>query len=193
MPTYILERNGLKVMLGIVGLLAWMAYILACRASWSTDSSKVLFPYYNPEADEAGVALYDRNTGETRSIFVRSRRSGDTLTPVQWEGDGARAILQVKKEQILLLPVEPTKPARYFTLPYQGDLSVIPFPEVTGNLYFGGKGVFRLDLETGEGKGRKLKEGMEIVLVGGNGGVLYAREMAEPEEESAGGFGEWRL
>ncbi len=116
---------------------------------------------------------------------MRSRRSGDTLTPVQWEGDGARAILQVKKEQILLLPVEPTKPARYFTLPDQGDLSVVPFPEVTGNLYFGGKGVFRLDLETGEGKGRKLKEGMEIVLVGGNGGVLYAREMAEPEEESA--------
>ena len=30
---------------------------------------------------------------------------------------------------------------------------------------------------------------MEIVLVGGNGGVLYAREMAEPEEDSEEGEG----
>ncbi len=75
------ERNGLKVMLGIVGLLAWMAYILACRASWSPDGSKVLFPYYNPEAEETGVALGTaRVTSSSRLRYFAIRPQGCSTT-----------------------------------------------------------------------------------------------------------------
>ncbi len=183
------ERNGLKVMLGIVGLLAWMAYILACRPSWSPDGSKVLFPYYNPEADEAGVALYDRNTGETRSIFVQSRRSGDRLIPVQWESDGARAIIWAGGRQLLLLPIDSGKPARRFRLPEDIEWQGRPYPEVGGNLYLGDKTLTRLNLETGEVKSRELEVDDDVVLFQGNNSVFYAKQVDTPEDESEEGEG----
>lgn len=183
------ERNGLKVMLGIVGLLAWMAYILACRASWSPDSSKVLFPYYNPEADEAGVALYDRNTGETRSIFVRADASSNELIPVQWESDGARAIVWVEERQLLLLPIDSAKPARRFELPEDIEWQGTPYPEVGGNLYLGDETLIRLNLETGEVKSRELEVGHDVVLFQGNNSVFYAKEVDTPEDESEEGEG----
>ncbi len=184
------ERNGLKVMLGIVGLLAWMAYILACRASWSPDGSKVLFPYYNSEADEAGVALYDRNTGETRSIFVEADVDGldQTKLVAQWEHDGSRAILSLRggdSLKVLLLPVRSEKPAQEFTLPEPlDDVLVLPFPEVAGNLYIGTEYLARLNLETGETEIRELEEGREVVLTGHRGRIFYLRPVLEQEERS---------
>ncbi len=186
------ERNGLKVMLGIVGLLAWMAYILACRASWSPDGSKILFPYYNPEADEAGVALYDRNTGETRSIFVEADVDGpdDFYLLAQWEHDGARAILTLMgggrdKLNVLLLPVRSEKPGQEFTLPKPEDsVLYLPLPEVAGNLYIGTEYLARLNLETGETEIRELEEGREVVLTGHSGRIFYHGPVLEQEERS---------
>ena len=183
------ERNGLKVMLGIVGLLAWMLYVLACRPSWSPDGSKILFTYYNPEADEAGVALYDRNTGETRSIFVEARRNGDELIPVQWESDGARAIVWVEERQLLLLPVDSGKPARRFGLPEDIEWQGTPYPEVGGNLYLGDETLTRLNLETGEVQSRELEVGHDVVLFQGNNSVFYAKQVDTPENESEEGEG----
>ena len=183
------ERNGLKVVLGIAGLLAWMAYILACRASWSPDGSKVLFPYYNPEADEAGVALYNRDTGAVKSIFAQASPSSDNLIPVQWESDGGRAIAWIEwgnnDSEILLLPIEAAKPARRFKLPgvgWEGG----PSPEVNGKLYLGGKSLTELNLETGEA--RKLKMQNEIWPFGGDGRVFYGyeREATDRDGEEGG-------
>jgi hypothetical protein len=173
------ERNALKAVLGSLGLVALLLYILACRASWSPDGSRVLFPYYNPETQEDGVALYDVRTGVVRSIFARPHSSSSDVV-VQWESDGSRAIVSSGRSkysaeinEILLLPLDATRPARQFRLPDGVSMLAAPYPEVAGKLYLGGDTLFVADLDTGELRSRKLEGAGDIVLFGAGDRVLY--------------------
>ena len=88
------SKNVLHLALGAVGLLALAAYVIACRASFSPDGTKILFSYVQPEAKQVGVAVYDRKAGTTRPIYIstRSRDSDEGLLAAQWDREGTRAI-----------------------------------------------------------------------------------------------------
>jgi hypothetical protein len=203
------ERKGLHVVLGIIGLAAWMFCILACRPSWSPDGSKILFPYVNPVTKEAGIAPSDRNTGAVKSIFVRPEPEKgwqSEFTPVaQWESGGSRAIVSwsekryrktKKKNQgvpelspesilhILVIPVGSEGKTRHFKLP-DFESSLIPLPEVDGKLYLGGGGSFaRLDLKTGRTHFRSLGDERDISFFNRDAGhIVYSRDGPESSDD----------
>lgn len=197
------QRNGLHVVLGIVGLAAWMLYILACRPSWSPDSSKILFPYCNPETKEGGVALFDRSTGAVSSIFVQSAEEEgcDDYVPMtaQWDRDGSRAIVawgesksKTKKKKtiqrewlhVLVLPVGAKGKTRHFKLrDFEAD-HFYPLAEVAGKLYVGGNSLTRLDLRTGRKALRDLGDSRAVSLINRDTEhIVYAREGAESSDD----------
>jgi len=163
----------------VVGLLVLLAYASAClpsRPSWSPDGSKLLYSYYDPKAEEAGVALFDRATGTTRSIFTVSDPGDDVgpiFIPAQWEAGGERAILRPGPEgnELLLVPRESSNPEQRFELPTSVEWSPLPVPEIAGSLYFGGKNVSKFDLRTGEVTSRETEKVPH--LYDGWGGVYY--------------------
>lgn len=55
--------------LALVGLAALLVYILACT-SFSPDDKKVLYPSIDPRSGTVCAAVYDRETGRTRTVFT---------------------------------------------------------------------------------------------------------------------------
>ncbi|MFH1922739.1 MAG: hypothetical protein ABIP48_22985, partial [Planctomycetota bacterium] len=63
-----MKRNRwLNIVLAVAGVGALLAYLVACRPSWSPDGTKLLFPC--GEGDVTGIVLLDKTTGESRLIF----------------------------------------------------------------------------------------------------------------------------
>jgi hypothetical protein len=207
------ERDPRHIALGILGLLGALLYVLSCSPAWSPDSSKVLFPYTNPETKEQGVALYDRNSGAVRSIF--SRKSGgadaDELLSTAWSGDGLRAIIlwgeTTKKKRknpstrktetvditlghVEVLPVGRAGKGLHVKLRhFEPGVSLYFFPlaESQGKLYLSGKDsskVLQLNLKSGKQKIRNLEgDSEEPVLYSHNGHIAYARAGAENSDD----------
>lgn len=178
--------DGWLEVLGLVGLAAWMLYILACRAAWSPDGSKILFSYFDPQADEAGVVLYDREDETTRTIFVaHSPNLDDALLFAQWESTGRRAIIARPTDdslEVIVLPLDSAQPARHFHLPESEDTLLLPpYPEIHGNLYIGGDYLARLNLQTGEQTVQEPKSPLGSLLTH-DGRLFYARQVP-PESE----------
>lgn len=148
------ERPGLHTALGAIGLLAWLLFILGCTGwpSWSPDGAKVLAPYFDPVAQQDGIALYNLKTHTARSIFVRPHSDNEFLA-AQWESDGKRANVIGEGDsnlQVTLLPVGSGRPARNFLLTKDAG-SLPPLPEMGGVFYVGGTNqISRLNLRTGE-------------------------------------------
>lgn len=174
------ERRATLVLIGLVSL---SAYILACRASFSPDGSKILFPYGAVKTDEFGVAIYDRETGESRSIFTHAlplaERSGNIPVTAQWTPDGDNVILAWGEEggpdhlRLMLLPLEGKQPARFFAFPDREDLVLQllnPLPVLGNRVFIGGRTLTRLDLGTGEVTAAEV--GGEVHLAG-QGDQLY--------------------
>jgi hypothetical protein len=201
------RRKALDVVLGIIGLAAWMLYILACRPSWSPDNSKILFPYLTPGTKEAGIALYDRNTGAVKSIFMPPakekgwERDSDVGPVAQWESGGSRAIVtwhekkaktkkkkevQIARLQVLVFPVGSDGKTRHFKLQNrEADTAMcFPWPEADGNLYVVGKGsLARLDLKTGRSEFRELGDGRDTLFFNRDTEhIVYARDGAETSD-----------
>lgn len=160
MEASVSQRSWLHPFLGIAGLAAWLLFILACTGwpSWSPDGSKVLASYFDPAAKQEGIALYDLKEHSARSIFAHpSPGPGDAdRIPVyaQWESDGGRAIVLWPDEgdslQVTLLSLD-SRPSRHFFLrERKGEVPILPYPEVGGFLFIGGKQISRLNLATGE-------------------------------------------
>lgn len=188
------RSRGLHAALAVVAVGAWLAYLIACRPSWSPDGSKILFPYADPEAEEVGIALFDKNTGKIRSLFVVPSKK--EMPVVQWDLKGEKAIVlwgetvpdAPNKLHVLLLPVDSHKPTRKFTVESPGDdFLVNPFPELDGGLFAAGKkSLMRIDLETGGVKRHKLEDKQEKAFLSGYGGrIWYVSQVAgnKPEYE----------
>ena len=184
--------NGNRILHGVVamvGIGALMAYLVACRPSWSPDGSKVLFPYFNPETQVPGIALFDRETGTTKSVFVDPswNKSGQDLVipSAQWDRRGKRAIVvwadgdnRPEGLHVRVVAVDGESPAREHVLEL-GELQPgaplgMPLPESDGCLFAAGKSYLaRLDLETGRIERRQLEHGRQVILVGRENEVYY--------------------
>ena len=148
------QKNRLYPILGIAGLGAWLLFILACTGwpSWSPDGTRVLAPYSDPVAQQTGIALYDLRTRAARSLFSQPAGDEKDSNPAyaQWENDGQRAIVITNMHdsfQVTLLPVDSRQPARNFVLGNrEGDLPILPFPQLGKVLYIGGKRLSALNL-----------------------------------------------
>lgn len=207
------KRDPLQVALGIVGLLGALLYVLACRPSWSPDSSKVFFTYCDPEANEAGVALYERNTGSVRSIFSRplgGNRCDEWAPTAVWSGDGRRAIVlwgekgEKKRKNPATREMETveTRSAHVEVLRTGGEgkglhiklrdfqpsdaVYVLPLAESGGKLYLtrnGGSEFLQLDLKTGKRKLHDSGDDREPLFYSRNGRIVYMREGAESSND----------
>jgi hypothetical protein len=207
------KHNPLHVALGIVALLGALLYVLACRPTWSPDSSKVLFPYCNPETDETGIALYDRNVDSVESIFSRPLEGNDCadeLPSAMWYGDGTRVLVlseasrsKTKKNRktkkmetvttkwarLQLLPVAVKGKTRTFDIRdflVGGSSMLIPLAEADGKLYLGrrDKGAFvQVDLKSGKKKFRDLGDDREPIFYSRDGRIAYARSGAESDDD----------
>ena len=181
------QRKWLHPFLGIAGLAAWLLFILACTGwpSWSPEGSRVLAPYYDPAGKQDGIALYDLKARSARSIFTRpSQGPGDgdrNPAYAQWESDGHRAIVLWPDEgeslQVTLLPLDSRQAARHFFLAgRKGETPILPFPELGGFLYVGGKQISRLNLATGETLSTPMENDSEVYLHTDGSRVFYDRE-----------------
>jgi hypothetical protein len=173
------SRNGLHAVLGLIGITGLVLYILACRPSWSPDSSKILYPYWDPNTKEAGVALFDRKSKTTEKVYVWSdaTNSDDQVIFPQWTADGTRGIFTLYTKdsmQVVVHPLGSKKPAWLWTLPKSGDPIVLPLPEVQGNLYaYGDTFISRLNLATGESTLHEMKEAPNLMMYSDSDRVLY--------------------
>lgn len=184
------QRSWLHPLLGIAGLAAWLLFILGCTGwpSWSPDSTKVIAPYLDPAAKQAGIALYDLKAHSARSIFAQPAE-GEDPNPAyaQWEANGQRAIVVgIARDslQVTLLPLDSGKPARHFVLgDRSSDQPVLPLPELGKVLYVGGKRLSALDLETGAQMDRPLEAKEEVYLSTDGRRLLYIRNLGAGDAE----------
>jgi hypothetical protein len=169
--------------LGVIGLAALAAYALACRASFSPDGKRLLFPSYDEEAKTYCVALYDLEKGTARPFFTATGAGDDgPLYAMRWTPDGKSAVIAWSREKdecvrVVRMPLEPGIPARFYTVPSgkeQGDAAAMlmaPPAHSKGRLIF--TGGTRLDLATGEVSEKQMPETM---FVEHGGEVFFLRE-----------------
>lgn len=146
-------------LLAACGLAALCLYVLACRPAFSPDGSQVLFPSVDPQTTNFSVNCFNLATRQTEVIFTVALSKGTPVLSPQWMADGKRAVVAMaamdndNSLMVAVLPLGAKGPTRFFALGEQEDSAlslVIPPPLLGPHLYIGGKGLRRLNLETGE-------------------------------------------
>ena len=192
-----MKKGRVALLLFATGL--WLSAVIACRASFSPDGSRVLFPFFDPARKQSAIALHDLRNGKTELVFSVSvaGKGDDFILAPQWTSDGRQAIVvslnDSKRLWVHLLPLGSGTPSRLFVLDLEKDQTAAllgPPPLVGGRyLFLGGSSVNRLDLETGEVIASEL--GKDIALVGQDEVIYYlkdadkAREVGKLEHEGA--------
>ena len=166
MKTRIFHRKALA----LVGLLAFGIYVLACT-SFSPDDTKILYPGFDRATGRLSVAIYDRKSGRSETLFLPVDFRGEQLSsrtnppnaPMlrpQWMADGRRALIAWNCANDLALAVVPCSPAGGVSKFFFGlrnsesdnDAAFfLPLP-VDGERVFlrgGTNSILRLDLGTG--------------------------------------------
>ncbi len=89
----------LNVILAGVGCASLLFYILACSTSFSPDDSQVLYPAFDNQSGAISIAVYDRKTGRSETIFTavapgETRTDQDLLLArAQWLPDGKHVLI----------------------------------------------------------------------------------------------------
>lgn len=205
-----IKRNPLHVVLGVIGLAAWLLYVLGCVTSWSPDSSKVLFPYFNPDPKECGIALYDRNTGAINKVFIQAGSGedcDDSMPFAKWTRGGSSAIVVWKETKektrkkkkvdtttlhVDVLPIGANQKSRHFTLrefepsdPQKFLTAGMPV-ETQGKLYLGrdGGSFARLDLQTARKESRELGDSRDVGFVARDSEhIVYERDGPDSKDD----------
>jgi hypothetical protein len=156
----------LKAWLSFAALASLAVYILACGTSFSPDDSKVLYTTINPKSGACAIAVYDRATRTSRTVFEPMKVIADKpdekaliLRP-QWTADGRSIVTAFAPSEnhgliITVCPVEGDKAVRALLLPDIGkgfELIQACLPIAGSSVFFGieSNKFVRIDLETGD-------------------------------------------
>lgn len=174
----------------VVGMVAWMIFILACVGgpAWSPDGSQILFAYRDVENSRTAVALYDRVTRTTTTIFAQpAAKEGQLALQPQWQKDGTRAFIAMYQYnagssdtfcELISIPVKSNMPLQAYALGItEGCLAVLPLPELDGKVYFGGDDLRWVDLTTGEIEHRTIQDKVGS-LSEHDGQLFYLRKIS---------------
>ena len=179
----------LHLILLVVGMVAWMIFILACVGgpAWSPDGSQILFAYRDVENSRTAVALYDRATRTTSTILAQpAAKEGELILEPQWQKDGTRAFIAIYQPvpgssddgscEVISIPVKSGMPLQAYALGTT-EGCVGPFPQLDGKVFFGGKDLRWIDLATGEIGSNAIPD--EIGSISEHDGQLfYLREVS---------------
>ena len=185
---------ALQSTLAGVAVLSLLIYVLACATSFSPDDRQVLYPSFDPQTGAASVAVYDRQTGHSQTVFSAAEAEAATnqqpaLLRAAWLGDG-RHILIAEAEhdhglQLFVLPRGVNEPLRHFSISGANEPAALlqfPFAVASGKLFLNGDGYSpaRLDLVTGEISGGGKATNQISVLPAPDGKSLIAfRDLKE--------------
>ena len=183
-----MKRNrGFHIVLSMIGLGALMAYVVACRPSWSPDGSKLLLACWSQQRNQSVITLFDKATGKTSVVF---EAPAGCMAWCQWDRKGQNAIVAFVKDlggpqklEVHLIPVDSQKPGRKYEIEAVECTPGIPLPEVNGNLLVGGNPLVRLNLETGEVQRRPVEDREEVILVGEGDRIYYCSKIGEEDYE----------
>ena len=183
------SARWLHIVLVVVGIAAWMIFILACVGgpAWSPDGSQILFAYRDVENSRTAVALYDRATRTTTTIFAQpAAKEGELALEPQWQRDGTRAFVAIYQPvpgssddgscEMISIPVKSTVPLQAYALGTTEGCSG-PYPELDGKLYFGGKDLRWIALVTGEIESKDIPDGVGSISEH-DGQLFYLREVS---------------
>src|SRR3974390_1672663 len=174
-------RSTQNAVLALVGLTALTIYILACTASFSPDDTKVVYPAFDGPSGRLGIAVYNRETARSETLFLPVDLGGGTTnnlkTPVlrpQWLDDGRRVLVAWGSDNDLTLALVPCSASgsvklflRLLKENSNGAWLGVPIPVVGERAFIRSddKEVLRLDLRTGEATRHQFTgEGSEISL-----------------------------
>jgi len=180
------------MILTLTGILGLVLFILACRPSWSPDSQKVLYSYWDDASKKAAVAVFDRKTRTSHIIFEWWDELGSSsrISAAQWTKDGERAIVTIYEEkgvQLLSLPMSIPGAAQAYTLKKMDETFMLPYPEANKNLFLaGGEMIIKVNLENGAIFRKEAEDDLNVLLYDAGNQVLYLRriEKQAPKPET---------
>ena len=92
---------------GILGVVAFVAYALACRPSWSPDSKQVAYYFLDGETEAHAVAVYDLELRQGRRLYER-QGDGAGLMQIAWLPSGKSILaVRVDKKKVEFLRIDP--------------------------------------------------------------------------------------
>jgi hypothetical protein len=165
-----------------------LIYVLACATSFSPDDRHVLYPSFDPQSGAAGVALYDRKTGRSETIFSAAETAVTTnqhsaMIRAGWLPDGKQVLIASAAGDtgldLLVLPRGAKGPVRRLVIAEKGQAEaalVYPFAIHGDWLFLNGdnRNPLRVNLVTGETAGGGKSTNAIIVLPSSQGRSLVA-------------------
>lgn len=189
----------LKAWLSFAALASLAVYILACGTSFSPDDSKVLYTTINPKSGASAIAVYDRGTRTSRTMFepmkVIANKPDEKaliLRP-QWTADGRSIVTALAPSEnhglvITVCPVEGDKPVRSLLLPdvEKGLEKIQACLPIAGNSVFFGiesDKFVRVDLETGDQLVTNGLPGMQFFPTARRDAIVYTACLDEEKKK----------
>jgi len=185
----------------LTALAALTAYILACGTAFSPDDSKVLYTTINPRTGATGIAVYDRTSGQSQTIFTPTFQDldfGKTAPAIirpQWlpsgkdivvAWPGGNASTKDNELSLAVLPFGRADAVKLFFLSEVRDSEQLlrrPLP-IAGHFLFlaseaesNTTSIVRLDLLTGELRTQTNLPALRLLPTPHGDAVIYLAEM----------------
>lgn len=189
-------NSSLKSILAGIGAVSLLIYVLACSTSFSPDDRQVIYPAYDPQSGATCVALYDRKTGRSETLFTAAETESATnqhplLLRAEWLPDGKHILIgQLVREDGLLLtvlPREAKEPVRNFIVPDLKDAATsLEFPfAIAGSMLVlncNEMDPVRVNLVTGEVVGGEKSTNQVVVMPSPDGKTLVGSRAVEKDK-----------
>ncbi|MGC8989688.1 MAG: hypothetical protein ACP5MD_06160 [Verrucomicrobiia bacterium] len=193
-------------LLAVIGLVAVLAYVLACT-SFSPDDSKVLYPKFDTKGGGIALAVFDRDSRSSEQLLtLPAPPKMETLLRGVWTSDGSRVVALWpapvpldKSEQlnVLVLPYKTRQPVCWFALPIAQEKSTmlaVPPIVVGSSLFLCAESlVIRLDFETGAVQTNEVDGSVVLLKQGDRICYLHEKKSDDPSQKKSYELGDLDL